>query len=92
MHPFARCLANLEAIIGQLYPGLARIVTLELAHRRARGRRSDGYESSPAVPCSLFDAPQAVETARCAGKLTFPLRRILPCRGRGFLLLLTKLV
>jgi hypothetical protein len=44
MHPFARSLANLEAIIGQLYPAtlLARIVTLELAHRRARGRRSDG--------------------------------------------------
>jgi ion channel len=44
MHPFARSLANLEAIIGQLYPAtlLARIVTPELAHRRARGRRSDG--------------------------------------------------
>lgn len=36
VHPFARSLANLEAIIGQLYPAtlLARIVTLELAHRR----------------------------------------------------------
>ncbi len=44
IHPFARCLANMEAIIGQLYPAtlLARIVTLELAHRRGGGRRSDG--------------------------------------------------
>jgi Ion channel len=35
-HPFARSLANLEAIIGQLYPAtiLARLVTLELEHRR----------------------------------------------------------
>ena len=44
IHPFARSLANLEAIIGQLYPAtlLARIVTLELAHRRDRSRRPDG--------------------------------------------------
>jgi hypothetical protein len=44
MHPFARSLANLGAIIGQLYPAtlLARIVTLELEHRRgARSRRTD---------------------------------------------------
>ncbi len=36
LHPFARSLANLEAIIGQLYPAtlLARIVTLELENRR----------------------------------------------------------
>ena len=36
VHPFARALANLEAIIGQLYPAtiLARLVTLELEHRR----------------------------------------------------------
>jgi len=42
IHPFARSLANLEAIIGQLYPAtlLARIVTLELVHRRG-SRRSD---------------------------------------------------
>lgn len=35
VHPLARSLANLEAIIGVLYPTtvLARIVTLELAHR-----------------------------------------------------------
>jgi hypothetical protein len=34
--PFARSLANLESIIGQLYPAtiLARLVTLELEHRR----------------------------------------------------------
>ena len=37
LHPFARSLADVEAIIGQLYPAtlLARLVTLELAHRRA---------------------------------------------------------
>jgi hypothetical protein len=36
MHPFARSLTNLEAVIGQLYPAtiLARLVTLELEHRR----------------------------------------------------------
>lgn len=34
--PIARSLCNLETIIGQLYPAtlLARLVTLELAHRR----------------------------------------------------------
>ncbi|MDQ2804329.1 MAG: potassium channel family protein [Pseudomonadota bacterium] len=36
VHPIARALANLEAVIGQLYPAtlLARIVTLELETRR----------------------------------------------------------
>ena len=36
VHPFARSLANLEAIIGQLYPAtlLARVVTLALAAQR----------------------------------------------------------
>ena len=36
VHPFARGLANFGAIIGQLYPAtiLARLVTLELEHRR----------------------------------------------------------
>jgi hypothetical protein len=36
VHPIARSLANLEAIVGQLYPAtlLARVVTLELAFRR----------------------------------------------------------
>jgi hypothetical protein len=36
LHPFARGIANIEAIIGQLYPAtlLARLVTLELEHRR----------------------------------------------------------
>jgi hypothetical protein len=36
LHPFARSLANIEAITGQLYPAtlLARLVTLELEHRR----------------------------------------------------------
>ena len=36
VHPFARSLANLEAIMGQLYPAtlLARVVTLSVAARR----------------------------------------------------------
>ena len=36
VHPIARNLANLEAMIGQLFPAtlLARLVTLEIAHRR----------------------------------------------------------
>ncbi len=36
LHPYARSLANVEAIIGQIYPAtlLARLVTLELAHNR----------------------------------------------------------
>ena len=36
VHPHARSLANVEAIIGQLYPAtlLARLVTLEIADRR----------------------------------------------------------
>jgi hypothetical protein len=35
LRPYARGLANVEAIIGQLYPAtlLARLVTLELEHR-----------------------------------------------------------
>jgi len=35
IHPLARSLCNLEAIFGQLYPAtlLARLMTLELAHR-----------------------------------------------------------
>lgn len=37
LHPYARSLANLEAIIGQLYPAtlLARLVTLQLEGRRS---------------------------------------------------------
>jgi hypothetical protein len=36
VHPLARSLCNLESIVGQLYPAtlLARLVTLELTHRR----------------------------------------------------------
>ncbi|MGC2125721.1 MAG: ion channel [Xanthobacteraceae bacterium] len=36
LHPYARSLANVEAIIGQLYPAtlLARLVTLEIEGRR----------------------------------------------------------
>ena len=35
IHPFARSLCNLETVIGQLYPAtvLARLVTLQLAHK-----------------------------------------------------------
>ena len=35
LHPLARAMCNLEAIFGQLYPAtlLARLVTLEIAHR-----------------------------------------------------------
>ena len=35
VHPVARSLCNLEAMFGQLYPAtlLARLVTLEMAHR-----------------------------------------------------------
>jgi hypothetical protein len=35
LHPIARSLCNLEAVIGRLYPAtlLARLVTLEMAHR-----------------------------------------------------------
>jgi hypothetical protein len=38
VHPFARSLANIEAIIGQLYPAtlLARLVTLEIEGRQGR--------------------------------------------------------
>lgn len=37
LHPYARGLANVEAIVGQLYPAtlLARLVTLELSVRRS---------------------------------------------------------
>jgi hypothetical protein len=42
MHPIARSLANLESVIGQLYPAtlLARLVTLQLEGRA--GRRENG--------------------------------------------------
>jgi hypothetical protein len=35
VHPIARSLCNIESVIGQLYPAtlLARLVTLEIAHR-----------------------------------------------------------
>jgi len=38
VHPYARSLANIEAVIGQLYPAtlLARLVTLQLEHRRGQ--------------------------------------------------------
>lgn len=36
LHPIARDIANLESVIGQLYPAtlLARLVSLEVEHRR----------------------------------------------------------
>jgi voltage-gated potassium channel Kch len=39
LHPIARGLVNMEAIIGQLYPAtlLARLVTLEIEARNRRG-------------------------------------------------------
>jgi hypothetical protein len=42
LHPFARSAANLEGLIGQLFPAtlLARIVTLEIETRRSKGDRS----------------------------------------------------
>jgi voltage-gated potassium channel Kch len=40
VHPFARALTNIEAVIGQLYPAtlLARLVTLEIESRHRRGQ------------------------------------------------------
>ena len=39
MHPLARSLVTLEALIGQLFPAilLARLVSMELYHRQAKG-------------------------------------------------------
>jgi hypothetical protein len=36
LHPMARDIANLESVLGQLYPAtlLARLVSLEIEHRR----------------------------------------------------------
>lgn len=48
LHPLARGLANLEAVIGQLFPAtlVARLIGLHLAHgRRAAGRRLPGGKS-----------------------------------------------
>jgi len=44
VHPIARSLTNLEAIIGQLFPAtlLARLMTLELEGRAARRRENGG--------------------------------------------------
>jgi hypothetical protein len=41
VHPIARSLANMEAIVGQLYPAtlLARVVTLDMENRRRRRDR-----------------------------------------------------
>lgn len=43
VHPLVRSLANLESVIGQLYPAtlLARLVSLEIEHRRARKAQPD---------------------------------------------------
>jgi Ion channel len=42
LHPIARSVANLEGVIGQLFPAtlLARIVTLEIETRRSKNDRS----------------------------------------------------
>jgi len=39
VHPFARALVTLEALMGQLFPAilLARLVSMELFHRQAKG-------------------------------------------------------
>jgi hypothetical protein len=52
IHPIARCLANLEAVVGQLYPAtlLARIVTLELEHRRDRNGHPNCQASRQGAP------------------------------------------
>nr|WP_249732101.1 potassium channel family protein [Roseococcus sp. SDR] len=51
VHPVARALAILEALIGQLYLAilLARLVSLEIAHRRdgAGESRRDGGKPDP---------------------------------------------
>ena len=43
VHPFARSLANLEALIGQLYPAIliARLVSLEIVHRTEKPHRGE---------------------------------------------------
>jgi Ion channel len=52
IHPLARCLSNLEAVVGQLYPAtlLARIVTLELEHRRDRYRHPHNQAGRHGTP------------------------------------------
>jgi len=44
VHPVARSLVMVEALVGQLYPAilLARIVTLQMETRRSQGGRKDG--------------------------------------------------
>jgi hypothetical protein len=44
VHPVARSLVMVEALVGTLYPAilLARIVTLQMETRRSRGGRKDG--------------------------------------------------
>ncbi|MBS0562711.1 MAG: two pore domain potassium channel family protein [Proteobacteria bacterium] len=46
VHPFARSVSNLEAVLGQLYPAtmLARVVTLELEFRRQRRRGGEEHD------------------------------------------------
>ena len=48
MHPLTRSFANLEAVVGQLFPAtiIARMVSLELAHRHR-----DGGHATSVVPC-----------------------------------------
>jgi hypothetical protein len=44
VHPVARSLVMVEALVGQLYPAIliARIVTLQIETRRSKHRPSDG--------------------------------------------------
>jgi Ion channel len=44
IHPVARSLVMMEALLGQLYPAilLARLVTLQMETRRSQGGRKDG--------------------------------------------------
>jgi hypothetical protein len=44
VHPVARSLVMVEALVGTLYPAilLARLVTLQIETRRSQGGRKDG--------------------------------------------------
>jgi hypothetical protein len=57
VHPFARSLANLEALFGQLFPAtfLARVVALHLAHSGATQQRSRERRSSRTTEAKDID-------------------------------------
>jgi hypothetical protein len=60
VHPLVRTLANVEAIIGQLYPAtlLARLITLELRRHRRQPTRSK-RRSGGAIADEGHDSDQA---------------------------------